>query len=405
MRILYLTHRLPYAPNRGDRIRSYYMLREMSRFADVSVLSFVHDDEEAARASEQPFASHTRTVRVTKPRNLLRCVRAMPTSRPLTHVLLDAPDLLARLQDEVDRSRPDLVVAYCSGMARLALESPLRRLPFMLDMVDVDSLKWRRMAALYAPPQRWVYAREARTLANFELSVATQAAATIVVNDQEKDALERIAPTACVSVVPNGVELDSFRPPSGPTDSATVIFCGVMNYGPNESAVRWFAQQVWPRVRAARPEAHFQIVGAQPSRAVSQLASDGTGIEVVGAVPQVQPYLWNAAVSIAPLHATQGLQNKVLEALAAGLPVVTTSAVANGLPAAALPACDVTDAPERFAESVIRQLASTPQARRSRANTAVMSSLAWSNALSKLETIVRTVVTPRGAVNGHRLGV
>jgi sugar transferase (PEP-CTERM/EpsH1 system associated) len=321
---------------------------------------------------------------------MLRGVLALPTTRPLTHVLLDAPGLHDIVEEEVERSPPDLVVSYCSGIARLAFEAPLDRYPLMIDMVDVDSVKWTRMAAKYGPPLRWVYAREARTLRAFEVAAVRRAAATIVVNEREKTELDRIAPGGGVTVVPNGIDLDAFRPSQAPANSSTVVFCGVMNYAPNEAGVQWFAREVWPLVRARRPDARFQIVGLNPSRAVQQLHSPEAGVEVVGGVPAVQPYLWNAALSIAPLHLAQGLQNKVLEALAAGLPVVATTAVAHGLPKEALSGCDVADDPAGFASHVTALLEITPARRRARADSAALSRLSWEASLAGLEPILRT---------------
>ena len=146
MNVLFLTHRLPYAPNRGDRVRAYYLLREMARVATVSVFSLLHDDDEASRVGQVPFAHDVAGVRVTRLRNLIRGGARISSSRPLTHALLDAPDARDALTQLARATPPDVVVAYCSGMARFALEPPLDTLPFVLDMVDVDSAKWAELA-------------------------------------------------------------------------------------------------------------------------------------------------------------------------------------------------------------------------------------------------------------------
>jgi len=142
MRILFLTHRLPYAPNRGDRTRAFYLLREMSRFAEVSLFSFVHDDDEQSHCDRVPFARDVTCVRVSRVPNFVRGALRLPTSRPLTHSLLDSGEVRAGLDRMFKDRCPDLVVAFCSGMARFAVEPPLNRCPFVLDMVDVDSVKW-----------------------------------------------------------------------------------------------------------------------------------------------------------------------------------------------------------------------------------------------------------------------
>jgi sugar transferase (PEP-CTERM/EpsH1 system associated) len=393
MRILFLTHRLPYAPNRGDRTRAFYLLREMSRFAEVSLFSFVHDDDEQSHCDRVPFARDVTCVRVSRVPNFVRGALRLPTSRPLTHSLLDSGEVRAGLDRMFKDRCPDLVVAFCSGMARFAVEPPLNRCPFVLDMVDVDSVKWAQLAQVTQPPLRWIYRREARTLAAFEAVAASRAKATLVVNDRERAALARIAPSANVKVLPVGIDVEAFRPHTPPTASPDVIFCGVMDYEPNERGVGWFADQVWPQVRAAIPGARFTIVGAAPTRAVKQLAERDRSIEVVANVPSVQPYLWKAAVSVAPLHLAQGLQTKVLEALAAGLPVVVTTAVLKGLPTEVQRGCLVADAASDFASHVIALLQTAPDERRSRATLTPIQTLQWSEQLRSLEKILMEAVS------------
>jgi len=389
MRILFLTHRLPYAPNRGDRIRAYYLLREMSRFAAVSLFSLVHDDEEAAQREHVPFARDVTCVRVRRVRNLVRGAARLATRRPLTHSLLDAPGAHAALTRLVESTPPDLVVAFCSGMARFALESPLNDRPFVLDMVDVDSAKWAHLARMSRGLYRWVYRREARTLSAFEAIAAKRAEVTLVINERERNTLLQIAPGARVSIVPVGIDFDAFTPPGPPVSSPTVIFCGVMDYYPNEQGVCWFAKQVWPRVRAARPDARFVIVGSGPTRAIRKLAVRDASIEVVGRVPAVQPYLWKSAVSVAPLHVAQGLQTKVFEALAAGLPVVVTAAVWAGLPPEAHQGCLTANDPNDFADAVLKLLRCSAEERRRQAASASLDRLRWSERLRRLEGILR----------------
>jgi sugar transferase (PEP-CTERM/EpsH1 system associated) len=393
MRILFLTHRLPYAPNRGDRTRAFYLLREMSRFADVSLFSFVHDDKEMAQREAVPYARDVTCVRVRRLPNLVRGALRLPTSRPLTHSLIDAGDARATLDALFEDHAPDLVVAFCSSMARFALEPPLDRCRFVLDLVDVDSVKWAHLADVVRPPMRWIYQREARTLGAFEAAAASKAEVTLVVNERERAALKRIAPSADVKVLAPGIDVESFKPPNPPGETTDVVFCGVMDYEPNERGVGWFASHVWPRVRSAVPNARFVIVGSGPTRAVRRLAARDASIEIVGAVPSVQPYLWKSALSVAPLHLAQGLQTKVLEALAAGLPVVVTPAVLQGLPVDAHCGCLVADDAAGFASHVIDLLRISPDERRRRAALTPIRALQWSEQLRDLEAILRQAMS------------
>jgi sugar transferase (PEP-CTERM/EpsH1 system associated) len=277
-------------------------------------------------------------------------------------------------------------------MARCALEPALRDRPMVLDMVDVDSAKWAAMAATHGAPFSWVYAREARVLPPFEAAAAAHASATLVVTNKERRTMTAIAPEARVEVVPNGVEADRLRPSSGPAGEPLVVFCGVMNYEPNRDAVVWFARHVWPLVTARRPDARFDIIGMNPPSAVLQLA-EVPGITVVGAVKDVAPHLWKAAVSVAPLQTARGIQNKVLEAVAAGLPTVVTPVVAEGLPDLVLPAVRVEGEPQAFADAVLAFLARTPEERRALALSVDFGQLSWDRTLAPVHEILATAVS------------
>jgi sugar transferase (PEP-CTERM/EpsH1 system associated) len=390
MRVLFLTHRLPYAPNRGDRIRSYHIARQLSRSSDVDVLSLTHDDEEESHVADlRRMVDRVRTARVPRVANLCRAVAALPTSRPLTHVLLDAPALGTTLADLVAERRPDVVLAYCSGVARLVMEPALRGIPAVVDFVDVDSEKWRDLARVTPPPKAWIYRRECRLLGRFESAVAYHAKAALVVNEREHASLEALAPRARVHVLPNGIDLSTFKPAIQPSKNAAVVFCGVMNYAPNEQAALWIAKAVWPLVRAERPDATLLLVGADPTPAVRALAARDRSVTVTGTVPDVRPFLQSAAVAAAPLATARGIQNKVLEAIASGLPSVVTPTVFEGLPPEAAPACRVAGSPEAFAASILDLLWRTPGERRAMASRAHLEPLGWNQRLAPLLDILR----------------
>jgi sugar transferase (PEP-CTERM/EpsH1 system associated) len=356
--------------------------------SDVDVLSLVHDDEEASHVADlAPMTTSVTIVRVPRTLNLIRSALLLPTSRPTTHTMLDSPDLdktVAMLAGK----RPDVVLAYCSGMARCALGPALRDVPMVLDMVDVDSAKWEAMATAGRWPRSWLFAREAHVLRTFEAAAARHAVATTVVTEKERDTMKAIAPEARVEVVPNGVDARRLQPVGAPTGERRVVFCGVMNYQPNEEAVTWFTREVWPLVMAEEPEARFDIVGSSPTATVRQLGESARNVAVTGGVPDVLPYLWRSAVSVAPLLTARGVQNKVLEAAAAGLPVVVTPIVADGLPEAVLTSCRVAGDAALFASAVVELLRQSPQRRREIAASADLQSISWTRSSDALYEIL-----------------
>jgi sugar transferase (PEP-CTERM/EpsH1 system associated) len=390
MRILFLTHRLPYAPNRGDRIRALHILERLAANADVDLVSLVHDRDEENHAGDlRSITSSITVARTSRWSNYARAARALASGRPVTHALLDAPGLSSTLRRLAAERKPDVILAYCSGMARLALEPSLRDLPLVLDMVDVDSVKWQALSQTSAPPLGWVYRAEARSLSTFEARAARHARAVLVVNERESESLRALAPQANVQVVPNGVALDLFRPPDPPASERRVVFCGVMGYRPNEDGAVWLARSVWPLVRQEYPDARLSLVGSQPTAAVRRLAVDDPTIEVVGSVPDVRPYLWKSAVAVAPLFVARGLQNKVLEAVAAGLPCIVTPAVLQGLPSAVLPGCLLASDANAFAVAVRSVLARPAAQRRAMALSADTRPLTWDSQLARLVPILR----------------
>jgi sugar transferase (PEP-CTERM/EpsH1 system associated) len=395
MRILALTHRLPYAPNRGDRIRSYHLLRTLAGHADVHLVSFADRDDVRHVGSLETWLSSVTLTFPTRLRNLATAGLSLSGQRPLTHTLLSSPDaerLIARVADQV---QPNVVLAYCSGMARFAVGGPLARIPCVLDMVDVDSLKWEALAKSASMPMAWLYRREARVLRRFEVYAASRASCVLVVNARERDSLAAIAPQARTVVIENGIDASHFAAPGPPSDTRGIVFCGVMDYQPNVDGVIWFVERVWPAVRAAVPDATFTVVGARPRRSIVQLAKL-PGIRVTGEVADVRPFLWDAAVSVAPLMTARGIQNKVLEALAAGLPVVTTGTVADGLPQSVLPGCCISDDPAGWIASLVKLLDATAADRRRLNGRADLASLTWESRLNDVQSIFeRAKMEPR----------
>jgi sugar transferase (PEP-CTERM/EpsH1 system associated) len=385
MRVWFLTHRLPYAPNRGDRIRAFYFLKYLQSRAEVSLFSLVHDAEEQAAllALRRELAS-VEVALVPKWMNRAQALARLPTADPLTLLLLNAPLLRRSIVQRRRQAPPDVVLAYCSSMAPYAMDRALAGVPFVLDMVDVDSEKWRALASTGPWPYRWIHRRESRVLAAFERRAMGAANATLAVNEKESAKLREMMPDARVVTVPNGIALDTFASAAPPASEPIAIFCGVLDYAPNEEAALRLTREVWPRVKSRLPGARLFLVGANPTARIKQYAAADSSITVRGTVPDVRPYLWQSAVSVAPLRVARGLQNKVLEALAAGLPVIVSDAVAEGLPQCVSSGVVLADTDEEIAAAICELLIASPASRRLKAASAQLAGLSWERQLAPL---------------------
>lgn len=329
-RVLYLTHRVPFPPDKGDRIRNYHLLRQLARrgrvwlgcLADEPVGAEVH-------AELERLCERVALVPVSPRRRWVRAGVSLLTGRSLSEGAFDEPRLRRVLRGWAAEVRFDAVVVSASSLVPYLEEPGLAGMPAVVDLVDVDSQKWLDFAAATPPPKRWLYRLEGRRVRSLERSLPGRARAVTVVSRAEADILDVVAGDGAATVATNGVDLDYFTPTTGPADQACV-FVGAMDYLPNVDAATWFARGVWPGVREKYPAAEFRVVGRKPTPAVQELARL-PGVTVVGQVPDVRPHVAAAAVVVAPLRLARGLQNKVLEALAMGKPVVAAPAALAAL--------------------------------------------------------------------------
>lgn len=401
-RLLFLAHRIPYPPDKGDKIRSWHFLRHLAGRHEVHLGAFVDDlaDWEGATTLETVCASVC-----LRPLGLLqlgpRSLAALATGRALSlNAYSDAG-----LRGWVDaRIAGGIDVAFAfSGAAALPLLARRHRPGVVLDLVDCDSAKWEARASAAAGPVRWLFRREARLVLAFERQAAAELERVVLVSDAEAGLFERRVPEMApkVTAVANGVDTGYFDPETVfanpyPADARSVlVFTGVMDYAPNVEAVTWFVRDIMPRLtRQERPR--LAIVGARPSRAVQGLARD-TDVIVTGRVPDVRPYLQHATVAIAPLRLARGLQNKVLEAMAMGLPVVATGAAREGLSAEDERDLLVADTAAAFAAAIDRLLDEPPrrQALGRAARAYVLARHGWSAQLARLDAVIDDVLAQR----------
>lgn len=352
--ILFLTHRAPFPPNKGDKIRTYHQLDYLAARHNVYCACFVDRPTDWQHAIA--LGSHCAGVIAVpwdRHTGLRRSAAALRNGRSLTCAAYDDPAMWSPLRSLSHEVHFDSVIAFSACMAPYAWRFPAGRR--VLDLCDVDSRKWHEYATTIRFPISAAYRAEARRLAAFENRCIEHFDATLLATSRERDLIDPNSQRASLHVIPNGVELPS-APPERPSSIGPIVtFVGAMNYRPNVDGVVWFARRVWPSVRFAVPDAQFTIVGADPARTIRRLARH-PGIIVTGEVPSIQPYLRTSRVVIAPMPIVRGIPNKVLEAMAFSRPVVGTPAVADALDAESDKHLLTADSAETFANRVISLL-------------------------------------------------
>jgi sugar transferase (PEP-CTERM/EpsH1 system associated) len=364
--ILFLSHRVPYPPTKGDKIRSWHLLSGLARRSTVHLAAFVDDpadwdDLDGLRA----VCGEVCLLPLKRRAALVRGVTGLLHASPITTGYYRDRRLDDWLRTLASHRRLDALYVYSSSMAqyaaahRLAVDGPR-----VIDFCDVDSDKWRQYAASHRWPTSWIYAREARLLERCERRATLSFDAALVSAEPEAALLRRIVPEAAdrIRVLANGVDAGYFDP-SGrwsspyPEERRVIAFTGAMDYHANVDAVSWFADAVLPSIRATMPDAIFAVVGSNPSPQVRALANLD-GVIVTGRVPDIRPYLAHAAVVVAPLRIARGVQNKVLEALAMARPVVATANAVQGIPGAVQAGVCIREEAGALAAAVIERLAS-----------------------------------------------
>jgi sugar transferase (PEP-CTERM/EpsH1 system associated) len=388
--LLFLAHRLPYPPNKGEKIRAWHMFRHLAATHRVHLGCFYDDPEDAAHvATLAPLCASLCCLPLDPRWARLKSLRALASGAPISTAYFADARLAAWVAETVRRHRPRQAFVFCSAMAPYALRHPVATR--ILDMVDVDSEKWRQYAATSRGPLRALYAREARTLLALERRAVAAFDATLLVSAAEADAFTARTPAAAsrLRVVENGVDDDYFRPDGHhadpyPDGRRIVVFTGVMDYRPNIDAVQWFAREVMPRLIAVEPEAEFWIVGSRPAPAVLRLAGR-PGIKVTGRVPDVRPYLAHADAVVAPLRIARGIQNKVLEGMAMARPVVATAAALEGLAVRDGGEVLGAETPEAYVTQLVRAFGAEGQAIGGHARARIEADYRWPAKLAALD--------------------
>lgn len=357
MKILFLAHRIPYPPDKGEKIRAFHELKFLGARHTVDLYCFA--DSEAEASQQTVLREYCRNVYVeARSRATIAegAMRSFLRGEPLSCGFFFSRKFQAEVLRAMATEAYDVIFVYCSSMAQY-VPLPLSA-PVVMDFVDIDSAKWSQYAKRSQPPRSWIYGREAKLLGAYEEKWARLSRSTMVTTAKEAALLrgEGIPP---VEVVCNGVELPAARTAEFPEEIRAlqpyVLFVGTMDYLPNIDAVEFFAEDILPRIRERHPELKFVIVGRNPTRRVRQLEKK-PGIVVTGPVPQVDEYLAGCAAVVSPFRIAQGIQNKLLEALAANKPIVSTPGPAEAIAAKHGETLLIASTAADFAKSVVALL-------------------------------------------------
>jgi len=393
-RLLFLAHRIPYPPDKGEKIRAWHMLEHLAKRWRVELGCLADDPADLQHIPFLRGVCAAVECHYTGTRFAIasRAVTRLRPGLPITLGWFHEPGLAAWVRAGLAERRWEAAFVYSSAMAPyvmgpVAERAKMRR---VLDMVDIDSEKWRAYAAGSKPPMRLVWSREARTLLGLERRAARVFDASVFVSEAEARRFTELAPESAARVgwVDNGVDLARFDPglawpnPFHGTAPA-LVFTGTMGYRPNIEAVAWFAEAVMPLLRGAGgPE--FHIVGANPAPQVQALAKL-PGVHVTGTVPDVRPYLAHAAAAVAPLKIARGIQNKVLEAMAMARPVIASPQAFEGIRAEPGRDLLLADTAEAMAARLTEVLAGGHRGIGAAAREAVKAGHDWDAALTRLD--------------------
>jgi sugar transferase (PEP-CTERM/EpsH1 system associated) len=339
-KLLYLVHRLPYPPNKGDKVRSYHLLKHLVAGHRVFLGTFVDDPlDEVFVDSLRAICPDLFVARLNPRSAKLRSLSSLLTHEPLSLRYYQDRGLKSWVDQTLLEHNIDATVIFSSVMAQYVQAPPgVARPPMLVDFVDVDSAKWTQYATQHPWPMSRLYQREGECLLAHERAVAVRAQHSFFVTENESALFLARAPECAGSVesMSNGVDADYFAPDPGrlsPFDGASgqapLVFTGAMDYWPNIDAVTWFVQEILRPLRELWPKICFYIVGRNPPPNVVALA--GEGVVVTGTVADVRPYLQHAAIVVAPLRIARGIQNKILEAMAMGRPVVAAQSCVDAL--------------------------------------------------------------------------
>ncbi len=389
MNILYVCHRFPYPPKRGGKIRPFNMIRHLTASGhQVTVCSLARSEQEAQEAQGiAPYCAAFEIGQVQEWAQMARMVVRLPITTPSSMGYFYSPVLARRIDELLASKTWDLIFVHCSSVAQYV--SHVRGIPKILDFGDMDSQKWLEYANYKPFPLSMGYRFEGMKMLAAEKRLARQFDLCTATTRAEWETLNGYGTGADTDWFPNGVDADFFCPLDESYDADTISFIGRMDYYPNQECMSRFCAEVWPLLRKVRPTMKLLIVGADPSPEMRKLG-ELPGVTVTGSVPDVRPFIRSSALMVAPLQIARGTQNKILEAMAMGVPVVTSAIAAGGVDAQSEEHFLVAQSAHEYAQAILR-IADNPKERHRLAvagRTRMLSNHAWAGSMRRLDGII-----------------
>lgn len=395
--LLFLCQRIPYPPNKGDKITTFNLLKFLSQQYDVHLGCFVDDpfDRQYIQQLDQ-YCQSCFSLDICNRGQLTSGIKALFSETPVSVEYYRSDDFQRWVDQTISDNDIDRLLVYSSVMTQFIAHSRYQKKTRILDMADIDSDKWRQYAQKKPWFSKWVYFREQRLLAQLEQKALAQFEALTLISDLESRLFRQMSPTALahkIHTLSNGVDTKYFSPDAifdlsenPQLSTPSICFTGAMDYWANVDAMVWFCDKVWPRILQQQPQTSFYIVGGNPPQTVKQL-NKIKGVTVTGRVADVRPYLAGSQVAVAPMQIARGIQNKVLEAMAMAKPVVMTSKGNEGIALDDNQQLLVHDDPNKMASCII-DLLQHSQLNFQRNRQWIIDRYGWHGALAKLPELL-----------------
>ena len=396
-KILYLVHRIPYPPNKGDKIRSFNILRALSEKYEVYLASFIDDpDDQQYISTVSKFCKQYYLESLNPFKAKIQSLKGMLTFNPLTLEYYSSKKIQQWVDEIINKYNIDRLLVFSSSMAQYVDNSKYSNIHRVIDFVDIDSDKWRQYADSKSFPLNWVYRREAKYLQNYEREIAIKFNYSMFVSNAEQQHFIRQHAFADekVGYFDNGVDTDFFNPdidvasPYQPDDQV-LVFTGAMDYWANVDAVVWFTENVYLKVRESHPDIKFYIVGTNPTDAVKSLESHA-GITVTGRVHDIRAYTQYAVCAVAPLRIARGVQNKVLEAMSMAKVVIASPEAMEGIRLCEDSEVTIAKNAGDYIKAISSQLRSDSTAEAHVSRQCMLERYSWDAALNKLMNVLES---------------